>query len=158
MRFSQVIDDFLNIKLSKFDQNRIDALFVGASHHRYRAFRSVKQRDRIFHTFFYFRHVFAFMTIISRGDFKNIFTGSKTIIERHLHKKEGWMPDRRFPNILSIPHFLEWWDGFLPWPDMFDEMLPDVRWRDGEHHPYDVLLDNYEIRPHDIYLDEIRSA
>jgi hypothetical protein len=118
LRYSYIVDDFYGIKLSREKLSLIDAHFLAASHHYFRRNSDELEISR-HHDDLFWRHLAAMKKIISRGDFTKAFDNTR----RGLNESKGWLGPE------------------MPDPEMFLDMLPDVRYQPGDPHPYDQLLD-----------------
>lgn len=130
LRYSYIIDDFYGIKLPREKLSLIDAHFLAASHHFFRRESNDLIISRL-HDNLFWLHVMRMMKIVSTGDFTKAFDNTR----RGLDRAEGWLQKR------------------LPDPEMFSDMLPDIRWQPGDPHPYDSLLDQPTVRVAQIQLE-----
>jgi hypothetical protein len=93
-----------------------------------------------FHNQLYYEHLILMFSIISRGDFSEFFA-HLAIIQRGLDKPENWK--LKLDRIPSDPREA---DSQLYDLTMFEFMVADRRWKEGEGHPWDIYLDE-EIVP-----------
>lgn len=151
MRYGEIITDaFYGIKLIPQDKDLVDGFFLGASHHRFRAFNAQDERTKLFHAQLYWSHVRALCRVIAGGDFEHIFLHPSVTKGGH-HRPKGWM--RVFtvdPGAVSDPRDH---DHLLPHDEMFSDMFADLRHGPGEAYPYDLLLKDPRISPRQISLN-----
>ena len=144
LRYSFIIDDFYGIKLSREKLSLIDAHFISASHHYYRASGSDDLSFSRFHQELFWRHLVRLMDIVASGNFVRAIDSTR----RGLHLPMGWSTDfLRFSGSIKIS------SGLFPDPHMFLEMCPDRRYPAGLDFPYDTLLDRPTLRPAEIQLE-----
>lgn len=124
MKYSQIVGEgFYKIKLSQKLSGLLDVYFAGASHHLFRYLEAKNETSHFaeFHLAMHKAHLRHLMELVYKnGD----FTNSEDPSFRHMDEKESWNPDQ-----FSLPD-----------PNMFDLMLPDVRYLLGEAH---LLCDRY---------------
>jgi len=155
MRYGEIITTaYYGIKLSPREVENLDAHFLAASHHRYRANTADSVEIKRFHAEHYWRHVQLLMLLISSGDFSEVFR-HPSVVGPGCDKPAGWL--RVFePEIEEVLHPSDF-DHLLPSPTLFDDMCSDSRHGHGESHPYDILLSELGVRPSQISL-EVQSA
>lgn len=129
MKYSQIIGPiFYKIELSTKMQDVVDAHFAGASHHLYR-FREAKKSFSHYSEFHLIRHkahLRKLMGVVYKhGDFSR--SEDRSMLDLDL--RESWNPDKRC----------------IPDHNMFNSMIPDARYLEGEEHPFDSLLDNMDL-------------
>lgn len=145
LRYSYIVDDFYGIKLPREKLALIDAHFLSASHHYFRCKSDDLALSR-FHSDLFWKHLSAMMKIVQTGDFLKAFDNTR----RGLNRPEGWNPMQRFQVLRGEP---EGRKHVFPDPEMFIDMLPDLRFQPGDPHPYDALLDRPETKISEIYLE-----
>lgn len=134
MRFSEIIGDgYFGIKLTSHQYDLLDKHFLAASHHRN---RWMTGRNKDFHNARYFEHLSILMSIVSLGDFSRFFR-HPVLVKNGFDKPSRWRI-----SLISPPASPMALDSHLFDPGLFSEMHADIRWQDGEEHPYDVLIDN----------------
>ena len=130
MRYSNIIGQgFYRIALSPDSYELLDIYFSGASHHLYR-FREAMKVDPTkakLHLEKHRAHLRSLMTIVHD---LGSFTFAQDPSGRRMNMVDSWDPA-----LHSTPD-----------PDMFNSMLPDMRYKLGEGHPYDQHLVT-QIRP-----------
>lgn len=126
LRYSDIINHaFYNIRLTQDQACLIDVHFLAASHHYWRYGDS----GNTFHKLLALEHIKRMMKVIRSGNFSHANDPSKN----GLDDASGWI-----------------FRGKLPHNEMFDSMDPDVRFIDGESHPYDIVLSGVKIPPRQI--------
>jgi hypothetical protein len=140
MRYSEIITGgFYKIGLTDEEQELADAHFLTAAHHRLRFAEAEDPDSTQFHLHRYWHHVRALLAIAAMGDFAVAFDPSR----RGLERPEGWNPGWTL-HAEKAEHDLRLFDPLLPDPHMFDKMAPDFRFKVGQTHPYDELVDRPE--------------
>lgn len=139
MRYSAIIGEgFYNIALSEKDLRRVDAHFIAAAHHRVLALDGGDTSS--FHADLYWKHVEELLRIVHGGGFSQAQDPSHRLRE----KREMWAPER--VTALDKSGQIREHDYILPDPDMFTYMPSDARYRHGDDHPYDLMLES-ELMP-----------
>ena len=146
MRYSQIITDFYKIRLSAQDLALVDAHFVGAAHHRFRAIQTGEE----IHCDHYLAHICRLGEIIMEGD----FSVAQDTTNRGMDNPDNWNMENKAGNFINIFSL----DPLLPAPDMFEDMSEDYRFIPGENHPYDILLYNSGVAVHQITAYLIQSV
>lgn len=147
MRYSKVLTDFYQIKLSREKLSLVDAHFMSAAHHFFRSEVDDMNLSR-FHQDLFWRHMTRLMDIISTADFTKV---SRFAIHQNLSKPEHWNPKLRFKDASGDPRGRK---TLFPDPHMFNSMLPDMRYPVGASLPYDEILDSKKVlRPGVISLE-----
>jgi hypothetical protein len=129
MKYSEILRDHFRLRLSPFQFELVDALFLLSSHHFQRAREKTQYCKH--HVEMFGRAARALFLIISQADFSQVVDPDGT----GLTSREAWLPPES--HLSTISEIV----AVLPDEFIFHSFPADRRFT-GPDHPYDILLAN----------------